>query len=67
MASFVVSGRMAVLFDRVPLKISRDGVDTVNGYRCRWCGFTYVVDDSRLLPDHECHGASGVQGGADRG
>jgi hypothetical protein len=56
MPSYVVSGRMAVLFDRValPLESAEDG--TVSGYRCRWCGFTAVVDDHRLIPDHECRG-----------
>jgi hypothetical protein len=56
MPSYIVSGRMAVLFDRValPLEEAEDG--NVIGFRCRWCGFTYVVDDSRVIPDHECRG-----------
>jgi len=56
MPSYVVSGRMAILFDRItiPLEEAEDG--RVNGFRCRWCGFTYVVDDPHQIPDHECRG-----------
>ncbi|BDG05473.1 hypothetical protein [Anaeromyxobacter oryzae] len=67
MAGIVVSGRMAVLFDKVALDVGGDGQELVDGYRCRWCDWTYVVDDPKLIPDHECHGASGVQGKARAG
>ena len=58
MPSYVVSGRMAILFDRisVPLEEAEDG--SVPAFRCRWCGFTYVVEEPRLIPDHECKGPS---------
>lgn len=40
----------------LPLEDAEDG--TVTTFRCRWCGFTFVVDDQQLLPDHECRGPS---------
>lgn len=55
MGAIVVSGRLGILFDRVPLPVSEDG-DEVDGWRCRWCGWTYCVDDKTLIPDHECSG-----------
>ncbi len=63
MAGIVVSGRMAVLFDRISLAVGGGEEDTgnVDGYRCRWCGWTYVVDDPKLIPDHDCHGATAAQ------
>lgn len=62
MPEIIVSGRMAILFDKISLPVGGDGGDEVNGYRCRWCGFTCVVDDPKLIPDHACHGAAGVEG-----
>jgi hypothetical protein len=61
MPATVVSGRMAILFDKVTLPVSGSD-DSVGGYRCRWCGWTYVVDEPRLIPDHECHGAQAAEG-----
>jgi hypothetical protein len=63
MPQIVVSGRMAILFDKVSLPIGGEGDEAVDGYRCRWCGFTYVGDDPKLIPDHACHGAAGAEGG----
>ncbi len=62
MPATVVSGRMAILFDKVSLPVSPGSEETVDAYRCRWCGFTYVVDDPKLMIDHECHGAGTVEG-----
>ncbi|WP_242393198.1 hypothetical protein [Anaeromyxobacter oryzisoli] len=64
MAGIVVSGRMAVLFDKVSLDAGAEVEEPVDGYRCRWCGWTYVVDDPKLIPDHECHGAVAAQAAA---
>ncbi len=55
MSAIVVSGRLGILFDRVPLRVNDDG-DEVDGWRCRWCGWVYAVDDKKLIPDHECTG-----------
>ncbi len=55
MPAMVISGRMAILFDKVALEVKDAEEATVEGYRCRWCGWTYVVDDPKLIPDHECH------------
>jgi hypothetical protein len=62
MPGTVISGRMAILFDKISLPVGETSDDSVDAYRCRWCGWTYVVDEPRLIPDHECHGASGVEG-----
>jgi hypothetical protein len=60
--TIVVSGRMAILFDRVALHVDGDEEeDSVFGYRCRWCGWTYVVDEPKLIPDHECRGGRPAQ------
>lgn len=67
MQSYVVSGRMAVLFDKVALGVGNEPEPVVNGYRCRWCGWTYVVDDPKLIPDHECPGAAAAQSRRARG
>jgi hypothetical protein len=61
MPATVVSGRMAILFDKVSLPLTRDGEESVDAYRCRWCGWTYVVDDPKLMIDHECHGAHAAE------
>lgn len=62
MPSTVVSGRVAILFDRVSLPLSEAAEASVDAYRCRWCGWTYVVDEPRLIPDHECR-APAARGG----
>jgi hypothetical protein len=62
MPATVVSGRMAILFDKVSLPVGGESDESVSGYRCRWCGWTYVVDEPKLIPDHECHGAQAVAG-----
>jgi hypothetical protein len=61
MPTTVVSGRVAILFDKLRLAVGGDSADEVDAYRCRWCGFTCVVDDPKLIPDHECHGAAAAQ------
>jgi hypothetical protein len=62
MPATVVSGRMAILFDKVALPVGGASEDSVSGYRCRWCGWTYVVDEPKLIPDHECRGAQAAEG-----
>jgi hypothetical protein len=52
----VVSGRMRVLFDRREIAVDESGDIRVDSFVCKWCGFTAVVDDPALIPDHECHG-----------
>jgi hypothetical protein len=49
-----VSGRVRVLFERHELTVD-DGL-SVPAFRCRWCGFTVVVDTPDELPDHGCTG-----------
>ena len=58
MRNIVVSGRMAVLFDSTRLEVAPGAShdEAVTGYTCRWCGWTYVVDDPRQIPDHACDG-----------
>lgn len=56
MNDIVVSGRMAILFDKVPLTVREGSDEQANAYRCSWCGWTYVVDDPHLIPDHVCSG-----------
>lgn len=52
-----VSGRMRVVFDLREIAIQLDGDEvSVNSYVCKWCGWTAVVDDPSLIPDHECLG-----------
>ncbi len=52
----VVSGRMRVLFDLREIPVDESGELRVSSYVCKWCGFTAVVDEPALIPDHECHG-----------
>ncbi len=57
MPEMVVSGRMGVLFDEVTLPVGEgEDRDEVQAWRCRWCRWTYVVDDKKLVPDHACSG-----------
>ncbi len=59
-----VSGRMRILFDVRELAVSPDDAEvTVRSYRCKWCGWSAVVDDPALIPDHECVGPGGRQRG----
>lgn len=51
-----VSGRMRVLFDSRDIPLDESGEARVSSYVCKWCGFTAVVDDPSLIPDHECRG-----------
>lgn len=52
-----VSGRMRVLFDVREIAVGTEEDDPrVTAYVCKWCGWTAVVDDPALLPDHECSG-----------
>jgi hypothetical protein len=51
-----VSGRVRVLFDRQELTVDGDPPVSVQAFRCRWCGFTVVVDAPNDLPDHACTG-----------
>ncbi len=55
-----VSGRMRVLFDVHEVVLDEEGDVRINTYTCKWCGFTAVVDDPALLPDHECSGPKGA-------
>jgi hypothetical protein len=58
-----VSGRMRVLFDLREVAVNIDEPDVkVSSYVCKWCGWTAVVDDPGLIPDHDCHGPSGRPG-----
>jgi hypothetical protein len=56
MRNVLVSGRMAIVFDKVQLRVRDDAEDEATAYRCSWCGWTYVVDDPHLIPDHSCSG-----------
>ncbi len=61
--SVFVSGRMRVVFDLREIVVKEDGADTaINSYVCKWCGWTAVVDDPALIPDHDCYGPSGRPG-----
>ncbi len=51
-----VSGRMRMLFERHDLAVEGDPPLSVPAFRCRWCGFTVVVDVADELPDHSCTG-----------
>ncbi len=51
-----VSGRMRTLFERHELEVDGDPPFNVPAFRCRWCGFTVVVDVPDDLPDHGCTG-----------
>ena len=56
MRTTYVSGRMRVLFDLRRVALDEVGEVTVNSFVCKWCGWTAVVDDPSLIPDHECDG-----------
>lgn len=63
--SVFVSGRMRVLFDRRDIPL--DPVDpeiVATSFVCKWCGWTAVVDDPSLIPDHECTGPGSRPGGS---
>ena len=52
-----VSGRMRAVFDLREIQVTEDPAEIrVNSYVCKWCGWTAVVDDPSLIPDHECSG-----------
>lgn len=64
MSQVFVSGRMRVLFDVRDVPVNPQDPDvTVRMYTCKWCGWTAVVDDPTLLPDHECRGPAARQPG----
>jgi hypothetical protein len=67
MPSYVVSGRMAILFDRIAVPLEEAEGGNVTAFRCRWCGFTYVVEEPKQIPDHECRGPSPQAGGTSAG
>ena len=50
-----VSGTVRVLFERHELEVPGIAVK-VPAFRCRWCDFTVVTDESSGLPDHACDG-----------
>ncbi len=56
MKTTYVSGRMRVLFDLRPIELDQSGELRVNSFVCKWCGWTAVVDEPSLIPDHECDG-----------
>jgi hypothetical protein len=51
-----VSGRMRMLFERHDLTLEGEPSLSVPAFRCRWCGFTAVIDAADELPDHACSG-----------
>jgi hypothetical protein len=51
-----VSGTVRVLFERHELEVPGDPPVKVPAFRCRWCDFTVVTDESSGLPDHACDG-----------
>ncbi len=64
MSQVFVSGRMRVLFDVRDVPVSPGDPDiTVRSFVCKWCGWTAVVDDVALIPDHECRGPGARQPG----
>jgi hypothetical protein len=56
MKTTYVSGRMRVLFDLRPIPLDETGELTVSSFVCKWCGWTAIVDEPSLIPDHECAG-----------
>ena len=58
-----VSGRMRVLFDVREIQLDESGDLRVSSYVCKWCGFTAVVDEPALIPDHECRGPGATRDG----